>query len=131
MKNIINSLQNISHKLLLILNLDRSIWHQQWVRYCDLNSFNLSISSTASPLILILIVSILASIEICFFRWWNWSPLLSTVFEIKVVHIVLLVWIGVTILGLLGVVVETYIAGVYYFLIWWKYVWIVCLHVYV
>lgn len=133
MKYIINSLQNVSHKLLLILNLNCCIGHQQWIRYRNLNSFNLSITSTSS-LILILIVPILTSIEICFFCGWNRSPFLSTIFKIKVVCmvlIVLLVLIRISIKGLLSVVMKTYITRIYYFLIGRKYIWIVSLHIYI
>lgn len=133
MKYIINSLQNVSHKLLLILNLNCCIWHQQWIWYRNLNSFNLSITSTTS-LILILIVPILTSIKICFFRGWNRSPFLSTIIKIKVVCmvlIVLLVLIRISIKGLLSVVMKTYITRIYYFLIRRKYIWIVSLHIYI
>jgi len=133
MKYIINSLQNVSHKLLLILNLYCCVGHQQWIRYRNLNSFNLSITSTSS-LILILIVPILTSIKICFFCGWNRGPFLSTIFKIKVVCmvlIVLLVLIRISIKGLLSVVMKTYIARIYYFLIGRKYIWIVSLHIYI
>lgn len=41
MENIIDSLQDISHKLLLKLDLDRSVGHQQWIWYRHLYPFNI------------------------------------------------------------------------------------------
>lgn len=31
MKDIIHALQNVSYQLLLVLNLHRCVWHQEWV----------------------------------------------------------------------------------------------------
>jgi hypothetical protein len=59
MEYIINTLQNVSDKLLLKLNLYSSIWHQQRIRYRHLYSLNIFLLFLIGVLIAILYLKII------------------------------------------------------------------------